>query len=108
MFGIGTSELLIIVAIALIILGPKKLPELARSLGRTLGELRKTTDELKASIDEEIEPIKRELPDRKHLEEAIKDHFLHEEEAQDQQQVETGAESVAEQSSESTSESRTE
>lgn len=108
MFGIGTSELLVIVAIALIILGPKKLPELARSLGRTLGELRKTTDELKTSIDEEIEPIKRELPNRKHLEEAIKDHLLHEGDPQDQHQEETGAEPAPTQSSESTSGSRTE
>ena len=108
MFGIGTSELLVIMAIALIILGPKKLPEMARSLGRTLGELRKTTDDFKASIDEEIEPIKRELPDRKELEEAIKNHLLHEEHPQDQQQGDEGAEPTPTHSSESTSESRTE
>jgi len=108
MFGIGTTELLVIMAIALIILGPKKLPELARSLGRTLGELRKTTDDLKASIDEEIEPIKRELPDRRHLEEAIKDHLLHEENPEDQHPEKLETEPAREQSNEPPSEPRTE
>jgi TatA/E family protein of Tat protein translocase len=47
MFGIGGPELLLILAVALIVLGPKKLPELARALGKGLGEFRRATDELK-------------------------------------------------------------
>ena len=47
MFGIGGPELLLILAIALIVLGPKKLPELARALGKGLAEFRRATDDLK-------------------------------------------------------------
>ena len=47
MFGIGMPELLLILAVALIVLGPKKLPELARALGKGLAEFRRATDELK-------------------------------------------------------------
>ncbi len=51
MFGIGMQELLLILAIALIVLGPKKLPEIARALGRGVSEFRKATTELKKSVD---------------------------------------------------------
>ena len=80
MFGIGTSELLIIVGLALILLGPKKLPELARSIGKTMGDLRKTTDELKETIAEELEPLKEEMPDTEDLTDVLKEQFMGEEE----------------------------
>jgi Tat protein translocase TatB subunit len=76
MFGIGLPELLVIAALALILIGPKKLPELAKSLGKTLGELRKATDDVKETILGEIQPIKDELPNRRELEEALKKKFL--------------------------------
>jgi TatA/E family protein of Tat protein translocase len=43
-------DLLVILIIALIVFGPKKLPELARTIGKAMGELRKTTEEMKESI----------------------------------------------------------
>jgi Tat protein translocase TatB subunit len=53
MFGIGMPELLLILALALIVIGPKKLPDIARSLGRGMAEFRRATDELKTSFDDE-------------------------------------------------------
>ncbi len=50
MFGIGMPELLLILAVALIVLGPKKLPEIARALGRGLAEFRRTTDDMKREM----------------------------------------------------------
>jgi sec-independent protein translocase protein TatB len=76
MFGIGTTELLIILGLALIVIGPKKIPQLAKSLGKTMGELRKATDDIKETISEEIDPIKNEIPNRRELEEAVKKKFL--------------------------------
>ncbi|MDI6796866.1 MAG: twin-arginine translocase TatA/TatE family subunit [Desulfatibacillaceae bacterium] len=51
MFGIGMPELLIILAVALIVLGPKKLPDIAKSLGKGYAEFRRATQELKDSLD---------------------------------------------------------
>lgn len=50
MFGIGMPELILIAVVALIVLGPKKLPDLAQSLGRAVREFRKATSELKESL----------------------------------------------------------
>ncbi len=50
MLDLGISELLVIMAVALIVLGPQKLPELARSLGRGLAEFRRASDDLRRSI----------------------------------------------------------
>ena len=55
MFGIGMPEMLVILALALIVIGPKKLPDLAKSLGRAMREFKKATSEFKETIQLESE-----------------------------------------------------
>ena len=62
MFNIGLPELLIIAAIALIVFGPNKLPELAKAFGRAMREFRKATEEVKESFEAETKDLE-ELKD---------------------------------------------
>jgi sec-independent protein translocase protein TatB len=61
MFGIGMPELILIAVVALIVLGPKKLPDLAKSMGRAVREFRKATSELKETfqVDSEVSEVKK-------------------------------------------------
>lgn len=52
---LGFQEIILIVVIALIVFGPKKLPELGRSVGKTLAEFRRASNEIKHSIEKELE-----------------------------------------------------
>jgi sec-independent protein translocase protein TatB len=57
MFNIGLPELMIIVAIALIVFGPNKLPELARAFGKAMREFKKATEEVKQSFEAEAKEL---------------------------------------------------
>lgn len=63
MFGLGFQEVLLILFIALIVVGPGKLPDLARALGRGLAEFRKATNELKSTFDQDetVQELKKEF-----------------------------------------------
>jgi len=67
MFGIGMPELIIILGIALVVIGPQKLPELARSIGKGFGELKRATEDLQQNIQAEAKAL-----DEKELQEKAK------------------------------------
>ena len=64
MFGLGFGEILIILVLALILLGPKKLPDVAKQLGKGMREFRKATDDLKGQFEREVyaDEVKRTQP----------------------------------------------
>jgi Tat protein translocase TatB subunit len=63
MFGIGMPELLLILVVALVVLGPKKLPELARSLGRGLSEFKRSAEDLKQNfnLEDDLKDVQKDL-----------------------------------------------
>jgi TatA/E family protein of Tat protein translocase len=65
MFNIGMPELILILVVALVVLGPKKLPELARSIGKGLAEFKKSTEELKGNLalGDELEGVQKKIND---------------------------------------------
>jgi len=70
MFGIGMTELLVILAVGLIFIGPKKLPELARSLGKGLAEFRRASTDMRREFLDVAEESRIEPPPEKSAEAA--------------------------------------
>ncbi len=61
MWNLGFPELVIIFVVALVIFGPRKLPELGRSLGRGLSEFKRASNELKRTWEDEVDAVKHEV-----------------------------------------------
>ena len=70
MFGIGMQELIIIAIIALLIVGPKKLPDLAKTLGKSFGELRRAADDITDDFKKTMKD------DEKQNDDGLKDSLL--------------------------------
>lgn len=60
MFGIGTTELLIIILVALIVLGPSKLPEIMKAMGKGIAEFKRLSTDVKSTLDAEVTRAERE------------------------------------------------
>jgi sec-independent protein translocase protein TatA len=65
MFGIGMPELLLILVVALIVIGPKKLPDIAKALGKGLAEFKRAADEIKTAVNTDITETKELLEEDK-------------------------------------------
>ncbi|MEN8199207.1 MAG: Sec-independent protein translocase protein TatB [Thermodesulfobacteriota bacterium] len=76
MFGIGLPELILILALALIVVGPDKLPDLARSVAKGILDLKKTANTLKESLTEEGNILDEIKPELEEAAQAIKDDIL--------------------------------
>lgn len=76
MFGIGAPEMVIIALIFLLIFGPSKMPEMARDIGKFVGQARGAIDEFKDELtaETEVEESKDERPARKREERSRRDH----------------------------------
>ena len=60
MFGIGLPELLVILVLGLLVLGPQRLPEVARTIGRLYGQLRRASEEFQRTIRQDLAAIERQ------------------------------------------------
>lgn len=76
MFGIGLPEMILIMAIALIVVGPDKLPDLARSVAKGIMELKKTAEGLKDTMNAEGNPLDEIRPDLENAAKSLKDNLL--------------------------------
>lgn len=81
MFGIGFPELLVIMALALIVVGPDKLPDLARSIAKTLVDLKKTAEGLKDSMNTDDNPLNDIKPTLEDAAKNFKESILEDESA---------------------------
>jgi len=65
MFGIGMPEFILILVVAIVVIGPKKLPDLARTLGKAMGEFKKATGEFRnaVNLDDNVKDIKHSFQD---------------------------------------------
>ena len=65
MFGIGTGEILVILLVALLVLGPNEIPKVAKTIGKTIKDINRFKDELRQSVDTEFEQEERKELDTK-------------------------------------------
>jgi sec-independent protein translocase protein TatA len=88
LFGIGSGELFFILFIALLLFGPQKLPQISRTLGKIMADLRRTTDEIKRDIMES-ESVKEIKEAAEQVKEEIEKNALLEEEIYPEEEIDT-------------------
>ena len=64
MGNLGMPELILIMVLALLLFGPKKLPEIGKSVGKALGEFKRASNDLKRTIEDEMEKVQRDEPSK--------------------------------------------
>jgi len=91
MFGIGSSEFLVILVVAFLVLGPSHLPKIARTLGKAMGEFRRVSSEFQRTLNLEVEQEEHEQRKRQ----AEKEFFTHDDEQHDEQTAKKDEEKAA-------------
>ena len=86
MFGIGSTELLVILVVALIVIGPSKLPDIMRTLGKGMAEFRRMSTDVKSTLEAEVDRA-----DREHRQAEAKKELYPEKAAETAATVETTA-----------------
>lgn len=89
MFGIGSTELLVILVVALIVLGPKSLPQMARTLGKALGEFRRVSTDFQRTLNAEVD-----LEDHQRRKKEAEKEFFSEEAKAEKPAAKPGAEAA--------------
>lgn len=98
MFGVGPLEIVVIVLFALIFVGPKRLPEVARQFGRFFVQMRRMTSDVRNTIDDAIREAEHDLmlEDRKKLQALLEDQQKRAEKAAEELLLEAGSEASTE------------
>ncbi len=100
MFGIGSTELIVILVVALIVIGPAKLPELAKTLGKAMGEFKRVSNDVRHTIETEMDyeeekketaKLKKSMPAEKKENSGEEGASSGEEYADPEREAETGA-----------------
>ena len=76
MFGMGATEIMVILGLALIVIGPKKLPEVARTLGKAMAEFRRSASEIKQSFEDEYNAVTQQRIDLERERQRLQDQEL--------------------------------
>lgn len=73
MFGLGMSEIILILIVGLVVIGPKKLPEVARGLGKGYAEFKKYMNDFKDAVNVDLEQPKKKAPQK--AQEVYEEHY---------------------------------
>ncbi len=93
MFGLGVPELIVIFVIALLVFGPKKLPDLGKSIGRAMAEFRKASQDFQETVQAEMKEVEKTagVDELRQIEKTVREEISIEEEKEKQEDAKGSA-----------------